>query len=55
MNRYRVYQYYYLLCNIIILLFIAIIIFKLTYSKTVLENPLKIKPQPAALDFQNLA
>ena len=27
----------------------------LTHSKTILENSLKIKPQPAALDFENLS
>ena len=27
----------------------------LTHSKTILENYLKIKPQPAALDFENLS
>ena len=29
-------------------------IIELTHSKTMPENSLKIKPQPAALDFENL-
>ena len=32
-----------------------IIIIELTHSKTLLENSLKIKSQPATLDFENLS
>ena len=28
---------------------------ELTHSTTILENSLKFKPQPAALDFENLS
>ena len=34
---------------------IVIIITELTHSKTILENSLKIKPQPTPLDFENLS
>ena len=33
----------------------AIITIELTHSKSILGNSLKIKPQPAALDFENLS
>ena len=39
---------------VMIMIIIIIIIIGLTHSKTILENSLKIKPQPAALDFENL-
>ena len=32
-----------------------VVVVELTHSKTILENSLKIKPQPAALDFENLS
>ena len=34
---------------------IVVVVVELTHSKTILENSLKIKPQPAALDFENLS
>ena len=34
---------------------IMIFIIELTHSKTILGNSLKIKPQPAALDFENFS
>ena len=34
---------------------IVIIIIELTHSKTILEITVEIKPQPAALDFENLS
>ena len=34
---------------------IVIIIIELTHIQTILENSLKIKPQPAAFDFQNVS
>ena len=39
---------------IIVVVIIIIIIIELAHSKTILENSLKIKSQPAALDFDNL-
>ena len=30
-------------------------IIELTHSKSILENTVEIKPQPAALDFNNLS
>ena len=39
---------------IIIIIIITVIIVELTQSK-LLENTLKIKSQPAALDFENLS
>ena len=41
--------------DLISLLIIIIIIIELTHSKTILENYLKNKPQPAALDIENLS
>ena len=43
-----------LINNILMLRFNNIII-ELTHSKTIPGNPVKSKPQPAALDFQNLS
>ena len=40
---------------ITIIIIIIIIIIELTRSKTKLENSLRIKPQPATLDFENLS
>ena len=40
---------------IIIIVVVIIIIIELTHSKTILENSLKIKLQPAALGFENLS
>ena len=40
---------------IIIIIIITITIFETTYSKTILENNIEIKPQPAATDFNNLS
>ena len=40
---------------IIIIIIIVIIIILLTHSKSILENTVKIKPQPEALDFGNLS
>ena len=34
---------------------IFVIIFKLTHSKAIQKNSLKIMPQAAALDFENLS
>ena len=34
---------------------IVVVVVELTHSITILENSLKIKPQPAALDFENLS
>ena len=42
---YYYYYYYYYYYFII----------ELTYSKTILENSLKIKPQPVALDLEKLS
>ena len=45
-----------LLLLFLLLFFIIIIIIitiELTNSKTILENNVKIKPQPVALDFKN--
>ena len=39
---------------IIIIIIIVVVIIELTHNKTILENSLKIKVQPAALDFENL-
>ena len=40
---------------IIIIIIIIIITTELTRSKTIVENSLKIKPQPYALHFENLS
>ena len=40
---------------IITIIIITIIIFELTYCKTILKNTIEIKPQPVALDFNNLS
>ena len=34
---------------------VTVIIIELTHSKTILEIPVEIEPQPAALDFKNLS
>ena len=34
---------------------IIITIIELTHSKTILENTVKIEPQPIVLDFKNLS
>ena len=46
---YYYHYYYYFIIAIII------IIIELTHSKTILENTVEIKPQPAVLDFKNLS
>ena len=38
-----------------IIIIIIIIINMLTHSKTILENTVKIQPQPVALDFKDLS
>ena len=40
---------------IIINFIIIIIIIEPTHSQTILENTVKIEPQPVALDFKNLS
>ena len=40
---------------IITLFFFCFFIIELTHSKTILEIPVEIEPQPAALDFKNLS
>ena len=40
---------------IIIIIIITITIFETTYSKTILENNIEIKPQPATIGFNNLS
>ena len=40
---------------IIIIIIVIIIINELTHSKTILENTVKIEPQPVVLDFKNLS
>ena len=35
--------------------FFCFFIIELTHSKTILEIPVEIEPQPAALDFKNLS
>ena len=37
------------------IIIIIIIINMLTHSKTILENTVKIQPQPVALDFKDLS
>ena len=44
-----------IIITIIIIIIIIIIITELTHSKTILENTLEIKPQPAALCFEHIS
>ena len=39
---------------IVIIIIVVVVVVELTHSKTILENSLKTKPQPGALDFENL-
>ena len=44
--------------NIVVIIIITIVIssiIELTHSKTIVENTVEIKPQPAASDFKNLS
>ena len=55
-NKNQVIIILLLLLLLFLLFFIIIIIIitiELTNSKTILENNVKIKPQPVALDFKN--
>ena len=40
---------------VVVVVIIIITIIELTHSKNVLENTVKIEPQPAVLDFKNLS
>ena len=44
-----------IIINFIIIIIIIIIIIEPTHSQTILENTVKIEPQPVALDFKNLS
>ena len=54
-------SYYCYIIVIIVIIFIInfiiiiIIIIEPTHSQTILENTVKIEPQPVALDFKNLS
>ena len=49
------YMLHIMIIVIIISISISISIIELTHSKTILENTVKIEPQPVALDFKNLS
>ena len=40
---------------VVVVVIIIITIIELTHSKNILENTVKIEPQPAVLDFKNLS
>ena len=50
----------FIFCFIIIIVVVVVVviivtIIELTHSKTILENTVKIEPQPVVLDFKNLS
>ena len=40
---------------VVVVVVIIVTIIELTHSKTILENTVKIEPQPVVLDFKNLS